>query len=99
MSTPELRAARSLGASALVLLGLTGPAVAQPLYQLVSRYPEFFVAHRATWADILALSASLSIVLPLLGVDVVKTTSVTTDGEPWSRRRVAASVTATSSRR
>jgi hypothetical protein len=71
MSTPELRPARSLGASALVLLGLTGPAVVQPLYQLVSRYPEFFVAHRATWADILALSASLSIVLPLLGVGCV----------------------------
>ncbi len=52
----------------MVLLGLTGPAVAQPLYHLVSEYPEFFVAHRATWADILALTAILSVGMPLLGV-------------------------------
>ena len=68
MSAPDTRRTRSLGTTALVLAGLTGPVVAQPLYQLVSQYPEFFVAHRATWADILALAAILSIGLPLLGV-------------------------------
>lgn len=68
MSTPTLRGTRSLGATALVLLGLTGPAIAQPLYHLISQYPEFFVAHRATWGDILALTATLSVGLPLLGL-------------------------------
>lgn len=58
-------ATRSLGAIASVLLGLTGLAVAQPLYDLVSQNPEFFVAHRAARADILLLTAVLSLAVPL----------------------------------
>lgn len=43
---------------------LTGFAVAQPVYDLLGKHPEFFVAHKADWIEILWLCAILSFAVP-----------------------------------
>ena len=63
---------------ALHLAALTAFAVAQPLYDLVARSPEFFVAHRADRADIAILTVLLLLALPaavMLGVRLLDTVS------------------------
>jgi hypothetical protein len=40
-------------------------AVAQPLYDVLRRNPEFFIAHRAGLADLLAFTLFVSVVLPV----------------------------------
>jgi hypothetical protein len=54
----------SFRAATLHLLALWSVAVAQPLYDIVRRNREFFVAHRAEPADLLLLVLIVSIVLP-----------------------------------
>ncbi|KAB0679726.1 sulfatase-like hydrolase/transferase [Aureimonas leprariae] len=49
---------------ALHLFGLSAFAVAQPLYAILSRSPEFFVAHRAAGMDVVALAILVSFALP-----------------------------------
>jgi len=41
-------------------------AVAQPLFDLLGNNPEFFVAHRAGAADVLAVTLTLALLLPSL---------------------------------
>lgn len=62
MATNEQRPRR--GGLALHLAALTAFALAQPLYDLLARSPEFFVAHRADRADIAILTVLLLIGLP-----------------------------------
>lgn len=45
---------------------LSAFAIAQPLYDILARHPEFFVAHRSQVPDILITAAALSLLLPLL---------------------------------
>jgi hypothetical protein len=52
----------------LHLFTLFGFALAQPLYDLLARNAEFFVAHRSRPADLLALVLLLSLLLPGLAV-------------------------------
>jgi len=58
------------GARGLHIMALFQLAVAWPLYDLLSRYPEFFVARQAQPVDIFFLVISLSIALPLLLVAI-----------------------------
>lgn len=51
----------------LHLAALTALAIAQPLYDLLSRAPEFFVAHRSGPGDILLLALVVSLLVPLVG--------------------------------
>jgi len=48
----------------LTIAALWAVAVAQPLLDLLGANPEFFVAHRAGAADVLALTLVLAVVLP-----------------------------------
>ena len=52
--------------AALHLFGLAGFAVAQPIYDLLERYPTFLVAHDASTADVLGLAAGWSLGIPAL---------------------------------
>ncbi len=58
----------------LHLFTLSSFAVAQPLYDLLGRHPEFLVAHRAEPATIGVLVIALSVVIPLLVVLLVEAT-------------------------
>jgi len=53
------------------LLVLCGFAVAQPLFDLLSRYPEFFVARKSEPIDLILLALTLSLGVPGLLVSVV----------------------------
>ena len=55
----------------LAIAGLWTLAVAQPLFDLIARSPEFLVAHRASRADILALAATLVLAGPVVLVGIV----------------------------
>jgi hypothetical protein len=55
---------REFALDALHILGLSGLAVAQPLYDLVGRHAGFLVAHHATPRTIFALVAALSLGAP-----------------------------------
>lgn len=57
---------RRLVHDALVLLGLTGLAVAQPLLDLFGRNPEFFVAKDATGRDVVVFGLAVTFLLPAL---------------------------------
>lgn len=57
---------RELLLDGLHLFVLAGFAVAQPLYDLLGRNAEFFVAHRSQPVDLLLLVLALSFALPLL---------------------------------
>jgi len=52
--------------SGLQIAGLWSLAVAQPLYAVLQRNPEFFVAHRARLPQLLALVAIVSLAVPLI---------------------------------
>ncbi len=54
--------------SVLHLFVLSGFSVAQPLFDLISRNPEFLVAHNSRPVDVLALTFLLSACVPLLAV-------------------------------
>ena len=56
---------RGLLIAALHVAGLWAVAVAQPLYDVVSRSPEFFVAHDARPVDLVALVFALGLIGPL----------------------------------
>ncbi|MEO8601162.1 MAG: sulfatase-like hydrolase/transferase [bacterium] len=56
----------SLRLSAVHLFTLTGFAVAQPIYDLLERYPTFLVAHGAGLGDVVALAVGCSLGAPLL---------------------------------
>ena len=59
--------------NALVLLGLTGLAVAQPLLDLFGRNPEFFVAKDADGVDVVVFGLAVTFLFPavLLGVEAL----------------------------
>ena len=63
MKTAAMRG-RELSVAALHITGLWALAVAQPLYDVVSRSPEFFVAHDARPIDLVALIVTLGLVGP-----------------------------------
>jgi hypothetical protein len=54
------------GAAALHLFALSGFAIAQPLYDLLGRYPTFFAAHAVRPAAIVGFVLGLSGLVPLL---------------------------------
>jgi arylsulfatase A-like enzyme len=53
------------------LAGLWSLVVAQPVYDVLRRNGEFFVAHRASPIDVLLLTAALSVALPAILVIIV----------------------------
>ena len=55
---------RRILVDALHVTGLWAVAVAQPLYDVVSRSPEFFVAHDARPLDLVALIVALGLIGP-----------------------------------
>ncbi|MDX2167429.1 MAG: sulfatase-like hydrolase/transferase [Deltaproteobacteria bacterium] len=57
-----------LAAGALHLFALSGFAVAQPLYDLLGRYPTFFVAHGAAPATIVGFALAFAVLPPLLPI-------------------------------
>ena len=57
---------RSWSVSSLAIFGLWAVAVAQPLLDLLSRNPEFFVAHQAGRSEILILVATLMLLGPAI---------------------------------
>jgi hypothetical protein len=59
---------KDFGIDALHLAVLFGFAVAQPLYDIFSRNPEFFTAHQSRPFDIIAFAVILSFIFPLLGI-------------------------------
>ncbi len=66
MQAPAARSARhsSGPAAALHTFGLAALAFAEPLFGLLSRQPEFFVAHNAQSLDLALLALLLSVALP-----------------------------------
>lgn len=60
----EAERAPGLAVAALHIAGLWAVAVAQPLYDVVSRSPEFFVAHDARPMDLVALVLTLGLIGP-----------------------------------
>ena len=48
------------------ILVLVGFSLAQPLYSLLSQYPEFFLAHHCETIDLLILTVVLSLVVPAI---------------------------------
>ena len=60
------RSRGGIGIDALHVAGLWALAVAQPLYDVVSRSPEFFVAHDARPAHLVALVLALGLIGPRL---------------------------------
>ena len=65
---------RSRVVLAFHLVGLCTFVIAQPLFDLLARSPEFFVAHRAGPADLLGLIAALIFTLPAVWMLVVALT-------------------------
>jgi hypothetical protein len=55
----------------LAIAGLWAVAVAQPLFDLIARNPEFLVAHRSGRADIFALTAGLVLAGPAVLIAIV----------------------------
>lgn len=53
------------------LMGLWAVVVAQPLFDLLAANPEFFVAHRAGRADLLAVVAGIVLVMPAIAAALV----------------------------
>ena len=48
------------------VLALWAIAVAQPVYDILGRNGEFFIAHRTQPVDLLLFAATVSLVLPLI---------------------------------
>ena len=65
-------------------------AVAQPLFDLLGNNPEFFVAHRAGAADVLAVALALALLPPSLLTGLVWLAGVAggprPDDDPWRHR-------------
>lgn len=59
-------ATRGLGRDALHLAVLSSFAIAQPLFDLLGKYPAFFAAHETTRSEIVAFALVLVIVPPLV---------------------------------
>lgn len=72
-TTPGPSTAVQLRRNALVILGLTGVAVAQPLLDLFGKNPEFFVAKDASGRDVVVFGLAVTFLLPavLMAVEVV----------------------------
>ena len=65
--TPDDRSPRApIGQWALELLALSGLAVAQPLFDVLSRQTAFFVAHQSSPAQIVAFALAIYLLPPLL---------------------------------
>ncbi len=60
----ESSTAARLGHNGLVILGLTGLAVAQPLLDLFGKNPEFFVAKDASARDVVLFGVAVTFLLP-----------------------------------
>jgi len=60
------RGARAMAAPAVHLAGASAIAVAQPLFDILSRNPEFFAAHRTSPFELWLLTAGLVLILPLV---------------------------------
>lgn len=69
----ESPAAVVLGHNALVLLGLSGLALAQPLLDLFGKNPEFFVAKDASGGDVVRFGLAVTFLVPavLIALEVV----------------------------
>jgi hypothetical protein len=65
------------------ILGLFSFALAQPLFDLMRRYPEYLIAHRTTWLDLAVLILILTLVIPGLVVGVKWLLGLVT--ERWAR--------------
>ena len=50
----------------LDMMTLVALAVAYPLFDILSRSPEFFVARNTTFGDLVAIMTTICVVLPLL---------------------------------
>ncbi len=62
----QIQGPPSAATAALHVSALWAIAVAQPLFDLLARSPEFFTAHRAAGADIFLLTAGLTLLGPLI---------------------------------
>lgn len=71
-------------ARALHLGVLTNFAVAQPVFDLLGRQPEFLVAHRLRPFDLILMALSLSVLLPMATLGIWQSGRVLP--EPWRRR-------------
>ena len=60
---------------ALDIGGLSAIAVAYPLFDVLSRSPEFFVARDSTMAHVVALTCIVCLVVPALLFGVIRTAS------------------------
>lgn len=87
---PETAGERRL--EALHVVGLWCLAVAQPIFDVVGRSPEFFIAHDARPGDVLALAAVLCLGGPAACLILVRLAGLAA-GPRW-RRRVATLVVA-----
>lgn len=74
---------------ALHLTALCGIAVAHPIFDVVGRSPEFFIAHDAGPADLLALVAFLCLGVPA-GCALLAHLAGLCGGWRWRRRAAAA---------
>ena len=63
-TAPESSTAVQLRHDALVIFGLTGLAVAQPLLDLFGKNPEFFVAKDASGRDVIVFGLAVTFLLP-----------------------------------
>ena len=89
---PRLIPSEAPGAArfeALHVVGLWGVAVAQPIFDLVARSPEFFVAHDTRPGDLLALVALLCLGGPAACLLVIHVAG-RAGGPRWRRRATAA---------
>ncbi len=64
--TPTKKPSGSAGRDALEVVTLWSLAVAQPIYDLLSRGAEFLLAHQLRAADVVVLAVTLSFLLPAL---------------------------------
>jgi hypothetical protein len=64
------------------LFGLSGFAVAQPLFGMLGNGPAFFITHGASRLDIVLLSAALLLVLPIALLIVVRLSRVISPDAP-----------------
>ena len=80
--TRPLRQVQDLRMNLIALFGLTGFAIAQPLYDLLGRYPEFLVVHRAEPGTITLLILTLSVGLPVVLL-AIETALVWITGRRW----------------
>lgn len=67
---------KGLANYSLHLFALIGFAVAQPLYSLLSNYPEFFVARGSSPVDLFVLVSTLSIGIPIFCLALIAGASI-----------------------